>query len=345
MGTIKQVLIAATLFAAAESATAQPAAPKRIILTEVPKAVPIGKRWVLKKGTTARVIFKPETLQSGNACNAAAASHRAAGTLISGPLPNLVEYAVGISDLERSGGGPLAYTLSLGSFTVMSRGGGMVEKDALEFKHGQTVATFSCLDEMEIFEYPEKKLTRAEIGWGIIQLMTVLTPADLKALYGADMKTIRLMDNEGNDAGPGYVLFPNSINRLEVSFKEGGVGMAYVSQYLNPDFARAHPNVKSQWMFPGGIRLGDPMERLETVNSKPFRFQAPGSDVGGTVMSWNDGFLERSRLFVVLGASPATPNGADMELDMNDEGEVSSGGAKVKAAKLIVEAIGMNGVE
>ncbi len=67
-----------------------------------------------------------------------------------------------------------------------------------------------------------------------------------------------------------------------------------------------------KWHTAEGITLGTSVEKLESINGKPFQFNPWGDDLGGSVVSWQGGKLENHTLGVILGY-PESPDGPTAE--------------------------------
>ncbi len=132
-------------------------------------------------------------------------------------------------------------------------------------------------------------LIRPGIGVGHIRLGETIREAQIA--YGKDqVKKQKLYIPEG-ETQDGFVVFPNHANQLECFIDNTGkIEMIRISG----DF--------SSWHTTEGIRIGTTLDELVELNGKPIQFSGFGWDLGGAIISFNQGKLEKlkSSLHITL---------------------------------------------
>jgi hypothetical protein len=130
------------------------------------------------------------------------------------------------------------------------------------------------------------------------------TRADLDRLFGKSNVTDKDVDT-GNGPEPATVVDEATPADSPVIFWNG--------KQIH-DVMICYPDVRAgcRWHTAEGITLGTSVEKLESVNGKPFQVDPWGDDLGGSVVSWQGGKLENHKLGVILGY-PESPDGPTAE--------------------------------
>ncbi|MCY3858523.1 MAG: hypothetical protein OXG25_06390 [Gammaproteobacteria bacterium] len=97
---------------------------------------------------------------------------------------------------------------------------------------------------------------------------------------------------------PGLLIFPGSDDEVEIFWHE-----PQTQQSLRKVRIQGR---QSSWKLPSGLKLGADLQTIEAHNRKPFRLTGFDWDYGGTIVSWENGYLESSssescRLIIRLG--------------------------------------------
>ena len=82
----------------------------------------------------------------------------------------------------------------------------------------------------------------------------------------------------------GVLIFPGTEDEVEV-FWHDPLSRKVVRK------VRIHGD-RSSWRMSSGLELGMDLHSIEAHNRKPFRIVGFGWDYGGTIVSWEDGYLE-----------------------------------------------------
>jgi hypothetical protein len=145
----------------------------------------------------------------------------------------------------------------------------------------------------------------------------------LTRLFGAENVVDQTVPGPEGTQNIATVLYPNDPKkRLEIVWMD--------------EKAKTRPGdasisgADSDWIGPGGLRLGATLEEVERVNGGPFRLQGFGWDYGGFVSNWQGGTLAGAAGCAVTVRFD-TAEGADLN-GISGEGEILSGNPKVRAA-------------
>jgi hypothetical protein len=124
-------------------------------------------------------------------------------------------------------------------------------------------------------------------GQGIGKITKNTSKADLQRIYGSKNVKEAPFDQGEGDEEPGIVLFPNDPSKkLSIRWKD----KRHQRFPLEVEI-RFMPH--SLWKTGQGITLGTDLKTIERLNGKPFKLAGFGWDYGGTVISWNEGKLEK----------------------------------------------------
>ncbi|MCY4127800.1 MAG: hypothetical protein OXG15_01030 [Gammaproteobacteria bacterium] len=96
----------------------------------------------------------------------------------------------------------------------------------------------------------------------------------------------------------GALIFPGSEDEVEIFW-----GDPHTQQSLRRVRISGR---QSSWKLPSGLELGMDLQSIEAHNRKPFRLTGFGWDYGGTIVSWENGYLapsssESCRVIIRLG--------------------------------------------
>ena len=111
-----------------------------------------------------------------------------------------------------------------------------------------------------------------------------IAEAQLVQVYGSEnISPVSVYLGEGFYA-PGTALFANDSTRLlEIVWKD-------TTERKSPDHIRIIGNT---WKTPEGVSLGTSLKELEELNGKSFTLTGFGWDYSGTIVSWENGKLEK----------------------------------------------------
>ena len=148
----------------------------------------------------------------------------------------------------------------------------------------------------------------ADDSWTILlrgkgAISTSTTRQDLVTRYGDANVTDQEIDVGEGETESGTVLFADDKKRT-------------ITILWNDAEAKASPKFVilrekgSLWRTAHGVSIGTSLRELERINGRPFTLSGLGWDYEGTVMSWNDGALEKEfqhngRVIVRLAPSAA----------------------------------------
>ncbi|MFN4762264.1 hypothetical protein ACKGJN_03995 [Gillisia sp. Q332] len=126
----------------------------------------------------------------------------------------------------------------------------------------------------------------------VIEDLVKLTSEEIKTRYpDADIKEAIGIYEEGTEERPYCILFPNTPNHLEITWKD--LERTEINDIRFTD--------KGNWKSSTGIGIGTTFNQLNKLNGKQVYFYGFGWDYSGAV-DWNDGKFENSGLFVFLEA-------------------------------------------
>jgi hypothetical protein len=156
----------------------------------------------------------------------------------------------------------------------------------------------------------------------------------LKLAMTFDSKNIAFTDVDANGTKvPASVLYPKDPKRrLEVW---------WANPASRSDTYLIVINGKSDWVAPGGLRLGLNLAQLEKLNHKPFKLKGFDKDGNATVSDWDDGALASlqggCKSGVTLRADAKAP--ADAVTALAADKEYSSADPEMRAVKPAVSEI------
>ena len=124
--------------------------------------------------------------------------------------------------------------------------------------------------------------------------------ARIENLYGSDALQSRTLRGGEETESPGYVLFPDTYDELEIALGED----------KQPDqVSFSHP--RSRWHHAEtGLAIGTELHELREMNGEPFTFTGFGWDSAGTVTDWNGGAL--ADILVRLTYAPERVTGGNL---------------------------------
>ncbi len=156
----------------------------------------------------------------------------------------------------------------------------------------------------------------------------------LKLAMTFDSKNITFTDVDANGTKvPASVLYPKDPKRrLEVW---------WANPASRSDTYLIVINGKSDWVAPGGLRLGLNLAQLEKLNHKPFKLKGFDKDGNATVSDWDDGALASlqggCKSGVSLRAEAKVP--VDAVTALTADKEYSSADPEMRAVKPAVSEI------
>ncbi|WP_157975852.1 hypothetical protein [Lewinella sp. IMCC34191] len=150
--------------------------------------------------------------------------------------------------------------------------------------------------------------------------------ARIENLYGSDALESR--DRlDGDEAVPGYVLFPGTYDELAIQLGED-------KQPNSVSFR--HP--RTRWHHAAtGLSVGTELHELREMNGEPFSFTGFGWDRGGTITDWNGGVLKDIQ--VRLTYAPERIVGGGLPDTLLGERLLSSDSSSVQGLGLTVREI------
>lgn len=122
---------------------------------------------------------------------------------------------------------------------------------------------------------------------------------DLQLVFGKEnIKSEKYTNEEGEDVGISYTLFPNTENEVIVRFGD------------NQCLAEFH-NSRSKWILPYGLKIGMSLSDLIKVNSRSIKFYGFEWDYAGEIDDWNNGELANKNINISLSADDNAENYID----------------------------------
>ena len=171
--------------------------------------------------------------------------------------------------------------------------------------------------------------------------VTADTPeSELIEDLGKEAATGRAVDVGEGYCVPGTVLFPESVDAVEVAWSD--------SARTKPAFARIRSD-GARWTTPAGVHIGMTLEQLERINGEPIAFSGFGWDYGGTT-TWTEAGSKESRgsLFLVLAPDSATESWVRAHPRYNEiigERTVTSDHPLIREMLIRVEAMSLRWTE
>lgn len=162
--------------------------------------------------------------------------------------------------------------------------------------------------------------------WDVRNIFPVTSQDQLIAKYGKENVTARnVSDLEGNDLGPGYVIFPDTDNEMEL-FLDADKGKVIT-------FTKEH----SKWKSPFGIKVGDPLEKIVKINGRNFRLNGFDWVNSGMVDSWEGGAMDGKGVTLVFKAL----NSGDPKLydQVTGDKKVKTDHSALKKLGVVVEKV------
>ncbi len=99
----------------------------------------------------------------------------------------------------------------------------------------------------------------------------------------------------------------------------------------------------SSWRLSSGITTGTTLVELEKLNGKPFKFLGFDWDMGGNVVSWNGGKLEKELKSksgkVSIGVQLLPPAGKETPNGLSGDKEISSSDARARKLNPVVDSL------
>lgn len=164
-----------------------------------------------------------------------------------------------------------------------------------------------------------------ELGKKVGPITGASTLSDLQAIYGSDKVVLRnIYIGEGQES-EGAVVFPESNNELEI-------GWDIPANTGRPAFVRISRQ-GGAWATAEGVKVQLPLNELQKLNGKPFKFYGLGWDYGGQVTDWNGGRFKPTLGVVLTSAVENLPQ------EFAGEVILSSDDPKVQALDLHIDAI------
>jgi hypothetical protein len=160
------------------------------------------------------------------------------------------------------------------------------------------------------------------------------TPATLAAMFGRENVIPETVDGpEGEPLNVTAIYSKDPQRRIEIRFANEEERTGLVSVVVRGD--------ASLWEGPGGIHLGDPVEKVEAANGAPFQLTGFGWDYGGYTSDWRGGKLgEQAGCRSVIRFAPQTD-----DLDPSVQGDGAkplSSDPKIRAARAQVTEFGIS---
>ncbi|RFS21344.1 hypothetical protein DVR12_15695 [Chitinophaga silvatica] len=129
-------------------------------------------------------------------------------------------------------------------------------------------------------------------NWEVRPLFQVRKPEQLVEMYGEHNVTQHDAINlAGDKEGEAYLIYPDTDNEVEVQFDGENGNIITFSHF------------PSKWKSPYGIKAGDPLDKLNKVNGKPFKLNAFEWTNSGMVTNWQGGSLDGKGVLIVLKAN------------------------------------------
>jgi hypothetical protein len=160
------------------------------------------------------------------------------------------------------------------------------------------------------------------------------TAATLADAFGVENVVPETIDGpEGEKLNVTAIYPKDPAKRIEVYFKdeEARTGLVWATV----------KQASSVWSGPEGIRIGETVDRVQTINGGVFQIAGWGWDYGGYVTDWNGGKLNETAPGCMTSVRFKRAEGNN---DRSIEGEPShpSDNAAVRAAKPVVSEFGIH---
>ncbi len=156
-----------------------------------------------------------------------------------------------------------------------------------------------------------------------------MSMAQIENLYGSENLKSREVSPAEEDTLPGYLLFPGTIDEVEITLGEDRQP-AYVT-ISNP---------RSPWAAASGITVGTTLRELNARNETAFLFSGFGWEGGGTVRDWRGGKLEGLEVRLTYAPEQLPAEGLDGQLRGNQE--LSSDAPQLEALGVRVRELRVN---
>jgi hypothetical protein len=163
-------------------------------------------------------------------------------------------------------------------------------------------------------------------NWDVRLVFSMLKPDQLQQLYGKEQVELRdVNDLDGNSAGKAWVVYPDTDDEMEVIFNQDSSKTITFSKE------------RSKWKSPFGIKPGDPIDKVNKVNTKPFKVNGFEWTNGGIVDSWQGGAMDKKGVEILFRAV----NTGDPKLydQFTGEKKFSSDNSGLKKLGVIVEKV------
>ncbi|HVI46762.1 MAG TPA: hypothetical protein VM802_17925 [Chitinophaga sp.] len=166
--------------------------------------------------------------------------------------------------------------------------------------------------------------------WEVRPLFQVHTPEQLVEMFGANNVTQRDATNlSGAKDGEAYVIYPDTDDELEIQFDGENGNILTFSHF------------PSKWKSPYGIKAGDPLEKLNKVNGRPFKINGFEWTNGGIVNDWQGGALDGKSVTIMLKVN----NSGDPKLydQVTGDKKIRSDLPVLKKLDVIIQSIAFKG--
>jgi hypothetical protein len=158
--------------------------------------------------------------------------------------------------------------------------------------------------------------------------------AKLATAFGSQNVTFQEIGTFEENRAPATIVFPNDPKRrLEFLWRD---------ENTKSDLAAIWIGGGSLWTGPLGVRLGMPINEVETLNTKPFKLSGFDWDYGGMVTDWQGGAMARlpggCQMSLIFAPDPHV-----RELDsVVGETKFLSNNKEMRAARPVVARIFVN---
>lgn len=162
-------------------------------------------------------------------------------------------------------------------------------------------------------------------------LLSFNSENDLKKVFGANVKRSISGDREGISEYAVSLLYPNSKNQVEFTWKDDSVNFS--------GLLSISVEGSSDWKTKEGITIGTNLKELEAINGKAFTFYGLGWDYSGLITDWHKGHLDDRKIYGRLGESREE---TDFDEGLIGDHEIESSSEIAQRANLILVELIMN---
>ncbi|MFN0291209.1 superinfection immunity protein [Pedobacter helvus] len=160
---------------------------------------------------------------------------------------------------------------------------------------------------------PNEKRSTKTARFDVKTILDIKNASQLYEHYGEkNLRKEKFYDNENNDIGYKYILYPNTSKEVEVNFSDGSPSIIITKN--------------SKIKLPYGIYVGMPLEKLLKINREHITFKGFEWDYDGYVVSFNNGVLQGKDIALKLVPSEGYSNEVysnfigDKDFKTSDEG-------------------------